>query len=185
MAGLQAARSGLLRTMQASSRVQVASLSRTAPVFSDIQIKDKAKEVKKFSESEIMGRVNAGGMITVEGKEDHSLISGMPEEHTLERQVKIFKPAKNPMQSGTAGIKRWKIEFDTRERWENNLMGWSSSGDPLSNMQLDFATKEEAVAFAEKNSWDYVLEDPKERAPKTKSYALNFAWNKRSRKSTK
>ena len=53
---------------------------------------------------------------------------------------------------------RWKIEFDTRERWENNLMGWSSSGDPLSNMQLDFATKEEAVAFAEKNSWDYVLE---------------------------
>ena len=47
-------------------KLKVASLSRTAPVFSDIQIKDKAKEVKKFSESEIMGRVNAGGMITVE-----------------------------------------------------------------------------------------------------------------------
>ena len=41
-----------------------------------------------------------------------------------ERYVRIFRPAKNAMQSGTAGVRRWKIEFDTRERWENNLMGW-------------------------------------------------------------
>ena len=37
-------------------------------------------------------------------------------------------------------------------------MGWSSSGDPLSNTLLDFATKEDAVKFAEKNSWTYSLE---------------------------
>ena len=42
-----------------------------------------------------------------QGPEDHSLISGMPEEHTLERTVRIYKPAKNAMQSGTAGIKRY------------------------------------------------------------------------------
>ena len=53
---------------------------------------------------------------------------------------------------------RWKIEFDTKERWENNLMGWSSTADPLSNTVLDFATKEEAIDFAEKNNWDFVLE---------------------------
>ena len=62
-----------------------------------------------------------------------------------ERYVRIFRPAKNAMQSGTAGVRRWKIEFDTRERWENNLMGWASSGDPLSNMQVDFASKEDAI----------------------------------------
>ncbi|XP_023321360.1 NADH dehydrogenase [ubiquinone] iron-sulfur protein 4, mitochondrial [Eurytemora carolleeae] len=186
MAGLQVVRSGLLRGFQTASRLQVASLSRSIPVLSDIQIKDKAKEVKKFSESEILGQhQTSGGLITVEGPEDHSLISGMPEEHTLERTVRIYKPAKNAMQSGTAGIKRWRIEFDTRERWENNLMGWSSSADPLSNTLLDFANKEDAIKFAEKNSWTYSLEDPKERAPKSKSYALNFAWNKRTRKSTK
>ena len=80
---------------------------------------------------------------------------------------------------------RWKIEFDNQQRWENNLMGWASSADPVSNVLLDFASKEDAVAFAERHGWVYELEDPKERAPKTKSYALNFAWNKRTRKSTK
>ena len=110
---------------------------------------------------------------------------GVPEQHIKERYVRIFRPAKNAMQSGTAGVRRWKIEFDTKERWENNLMGWASTGDPLSNMVIDFATKEEAIAFVEKNGWDYWVEDPKERAPKAKSYALNFAWNKRTRKSTK
>merc|ERR1712226_1294061 len=127
----------------------------------------------------------ASGLITVEGAMDVALTSGMPEEERKERLVRIFKPAKNAMQSGTAGIKRWKIEFDNQQRWENNLMGWSSSADPLSNMLIDFATKEDAVAFAERHGWAYELEDPKERAPKTKSYALNFSWNKRTRKSTK
>jgi len=125
------------------------------------------------------------GLITVEGKEDVGYVSGVPEEHIKERYVRIFRPAKNAMQSGTAGVRRWKIEFDTRERWENNLMGWASSGDPLSNMQVDFASKEDAITFVEKNGWPFWVEDPKERAPKAKSYALNFAWNKRTRKSTK
>ena len=80
---------------------------------------------------------------------------------------------------------RWKIEFDNQQRWENNLMGWASTADPLSNMVLDFATKEDAMAFAEKHGWAYELEDPKERVPKAKSYALNFSWSKRTRKSTK
>lgn len=125
------------------------------------------------------------GTITVEGPVDLSTVTGVPEEHIAERYVRIFRPAKNAMQSGTAGVRRWRIEFDTRERWENNLMGWASSGDPLSNMTLEFASKEDAVAFVEKNGWDYWVEDPKERAPKVKSYALNFAWAKRTRKSTK
>ena len=64
-------------------------------------------------------------------------------------------------------------------------MGWASSADPVSNILMDFATKEDAVAFAERHGWEYELEDPKERLPKVKSYALNFAWNKRTRKSTK
>merc|ERR1711990_1276438 len=108
-------------------------------------------------------------LIEVEGSVDITAISGVPEEHIKERYVRIFRPAKNAMQSGTHGVKRWKIEFEARQRWENNLMGWASSGDPLSNMLVDFGFIEEAA----------------EKTPKTKSYANNFAWNKRSRKSTK
>ena len=113
------------------------------------------------------------------------LFQGVPEQHIKERYVRIFRPAKNAMQSGTHGVKRWKIEFEARQRWENNLMGWASSGDPLSNMLVEFGSKEDAIAFVEKNGWDYFIEEAAEKTPKTKSYANNFAWNKRSRKSTK
>merc|ERR1712217_330061 len=138
-------------------------------------IKDKLDAGRALKASEVAGAKQLTELIEVEGPADVTITSGMPDAERKERQVRIFKPAKNPMQSGTAGIKRWK----------NNLMGWSSTADPLSNMVLDFATKEDAMAFAEKHGWAYELEDPKERVPKAKSYALNFSWSKRTRKSTK
>lgn len=58
---------------------------------------------------------------------DISSLSGVPEEHIKTRTVRIFVPARNAMQSGTYGLRRWKIEFDVRERWENPLMGWIST----------------------------------------------------------
>ena len=47
----------------------------------------------------------------MEGPPDVSLTSGMPEEERKERTVRIYKPAKNAMQSGTAGIKRLVVVF--------------------------------------------------------------------------
>jgi len=123
--------------------------------------------------------------IKIEGKEILTAVDENPEQHVKERLVRIFRPAKNAMQSGTNGVRRWKIEFETRERWENPLMGWSSSGDPLSNMMLDFSSKEDAITFVERRGYPYFVEDPKEKVPRPKSYALNFSWNKRTRKSTK
>jgi len=134
---------------------------------------------------EIAHREKMQGTITVDVPLDITTITGVPEEHTKSRRVRIFKPTKNAMQSGTNNTKRWKIEFDTRERWENPLMGWSSSGDPLSNMQVDFLEKEEAVAFCEKNGWPCYVEEPVERPMKPKSYGANFSWSKKTRVSTK
>jgi hypothetical protein len=61
------------------------------------------------------------------------------------------------------------------------------SGDPLSNisMQLDFASKEDAVRFCIKNRWDYEVEEPKVRQIKAKAYGSNYSWNKRTRVGTK
>jgi len=56
-----------------------------------------------------------------------SSISGVPEEHVRTRRVRIYMPAKNAMQSGSFGNNKWKMDFDTRERWENPLMGWAST----------------------------------------------------------
>lgn len=124
--------------------------------------------------------------IPVKGPLDVSLTSGIPDEHIKERYVRIYKPSKSSTQAGSEITKRWKIEFDTRERWENNLMGWTSSADPLSNMTVDFSSKEDAIHFVEKNGWDYWVEEAKPKGKiKPKSYAENFTWNKRSRVWTK
>ncbi|EPQ09713.1 NADH dehydrogenase [ubiquinone] iron-sulfur protein 4, mitochondrial [Myotis brandtii] len=124
-------------------------------------------------------------LITVDEKLDITTLTGVPEEHIKTRKVRIFVPARNNMQSGVNNTKKWKMEFDTRERWENPLMGWASTADPLSNMVLTFSTKEDAMAFAEKNGWSYDVEEKKVPKPKSKSYGANFSWNKRTRVSTK
>lgn len=66
------------------------------------------------------------GTITV-SDENVGYVSGVPEEHIKTRRVRIYQPAKSAMQSGTNNIHFWQIDFDTRERWENPLMGWTSS----------------------------------------------------------
>lgn len=45
-------------------------------------------------------------------------------------------------------------------RWENPLMGWTSTGDPYANVgdsALSFDSEEAAKAFAEKHGWEYVV----------------------------
>uniref|UniRef100_A0A8W8HMD1 NADH dehydrogenase [ubiquinone] iron-sulfur protein 4, mitochondrial n=1 Tax=Magallana gigas TaxID=29159 RepID=A0A8W8HMD1_MAGGI len=123
--------------------------------------------------------------IMVPEQTDISCLTGVPEEHIKTRRVKIYVPAKNAMQSGVFGTRRWKIDFDTRERWENPLMGWTSSADPLSNMAVEFKSPEDAMEFCEKNGWEYYLEEKKEPKFKPKSYGANFSWNKKTRVSTK
>ncbi|XP_066942441.1 NADH dehydrogenase [ubiquinone] iron-sulfur protein 4, mitochondrial [Macrobrachium rosenbergii] len=125
------------------------------------------------------------GYITIETPLDITPVTGVPEEHVKTRRVLIKKPTKNSMQSGTNSLHRWKITFEARERWENPLMGWASTADPLSNVEINFATREEAIAFCEKNGWFWETEDPPVKPPRAKSYGANFSWNKRTRRSTK
>ncbi|KZC09356.1 NADH dehydrogenase [ubiquinone] iron-sulfur protein 4, mitochondrial [Dufourea novaeangliae] len=125
------------------------------------------------------------GLIEVPVNEDVGLVSGTPEEHIKTRRVRIYCPAKSAMQCGTNNIHFWQIDFDTRERWENPLMGWTSSGDPMSNLKVEFATEQEAIAHCEKMGWDYYVQQPNKNNPEPRSYGTNFSWNKRTRVSTK
>ncbi|XP_072038462.1 NADH dehydrogenase [ubiquinone] iron-sulfur protein 4, mitochondrial-like [Amphiura filiformis] len=117
---------------------------------------------------------------------DISAVTGVPDEHIHTRRVRIFVPAKNPMQSGTNATRKWQLEFETRERWENPLMGWGSTGDPLSNTSVTFDSKEDAIRFAEKNGWWFEVDERQEpNKQKPKSYGANFSWSKKTRVSTK
>ncbi|ESN93670.1 hypothetical protein HELRODRAFT_180765 [Helobdella robusta] len=123
--------------------------------------------------------------ITIEEKDNISSISGIPEEQLNNRQVRIFSPAKNAMQSGTFKTNKWFMEFNTQERWENPLMGWCSTADPLAQIRLSFSTKEDAIAFCEKNNWRYSVEEKHSLNLRPKVYGDNFSWNKKTRVSTK
>ncbi|CAD7091977.1 unnamed protein product [Hermetia illucens] len=152
--------------------------SREAP------LKDPSAVIAKPEEVEQKKKLS--GVITVPTKVDISPITGVPEEHVKTRRVRIYMPAKNAMQSGTNNLNYWKIDFDNRERWENPLMGWCSTGDPLSNMQVEFNSKDEAIDFCEKNGWRWFVESlPAPKKEKPKSYGINFSFNKRTRVSTK
>ncbi|XP_053180688.1 NADH dehydrogenase [ubiquinone] iron-sulfur protein 4, mitochondrial [Scomber japonicus] len=124
-------------------------------------------------------------LITVDEKLDITSLTGVPDEHIKTRKVHIFVSAKSAMQSGVNSTKKWKMDFDTRERWENPLMGWASTADPLSNMLLSFSSKEDAIAFAEKNGWSYDVTEKRAPKPRVKSYGANFSWDKRTRRSAK
>uniref|UniRef100_A0A915Q6B9 NADH dehydrogenase [ubiquinone] iron-sulfur protein 4, mitochondrial n=1 Tax=Setaria digitata TaxID=48799 RepID=A0A915Q6B9_9BILA len=84
-------------------------------------------------------------------------LSGVPVGFLRSRRARIYQPVREATQSGWANTKAWKVELDNLERWENPLIGWSSTGDPLSNitMAMDFASKEDAVRYCETNNLNY------------------------------
>ena len=78
------------------------------------------------------------------------------------------------MQSGTAKNNKWILEFITKDPIKNPLMGWESSTDTLTELKLEFSTKELAINYAKKNKINFDLIEPKKRKTVKKSYADNF-----------
>ncbi|XP_072462747.1 NADH dehydrogenase [ubiquinone] iron-sulfur protein 4, mitochondrial [Notamacropus eugenii] len=185
---------GARRAAAAASRLPTRSLSTSTWWLAKDQTQDTqlitVDEKLRLPNTELPLAMHASISLSVyiPGKyttKDITTLTGVPEEHIKTRKVQIFVPTRNNMQAGVNNTKKWKMEFDTRERWENPLMGWASTADPLSNLVLTFSTKEDAIAFAEKNGWSYDVQERKVPKPKSKSYGANFSWNKRTRVSTK
>ena len=86
----------------------------------------------------------------------------------------IYIPNKSPMQSGTAKNNKWILEFITKDPTRNPLMGWESSSDTLTELKLEFSSKELAINYAKKKKIDFELIEPKKRKIVKKSYAENF-----------
>ena len=78
------------------------------------------------------------------------------------------------MQSGLGKLDKWLIEFEVENTTINPLMGWESSSDTLSELKLEFSTKDLAIDYAKKNKIEYELIEPKKRKVVKKSYADNF-----------
>jgi hypothetical protein len=86
----------------------------------------------------------------------------------------IYNPNKSPMQSGTAKNNKWVLEFITKDPTKNPLMGWESSSDTLTELKLEFSSRELAISYAKKKKINFDLIEPKKRKTVKKSYADNF-----------
>ena len=78
------------------------------------------------------------------------------------------------MQSGLAKANKWILEFKTKDPTKNPLMGWESSDDTLTELRLEFSSKELAINYAKKKKIEYEVIDSKQRKVMKKSYADNF-----------
>lgn len=95
--------------------------------------------------------------------------------------ARIFSPARTAMQSGKAKTGNWVLEFEPEQRRKiDPLMGYTSSGDMKSQIRLFFETREEAVAYAEKNGIPFRVEQPKEAKRRQISYAENFRYDRKT-----
>ena len=83
-----------------------------------------------------------------------AVFNGFPTEHQG-RTVIIAPRFDKTMQSGQGHVHQWTLQWKNRERWSNPLMGWTSTADPLSNVKLNFDSKEDAIAYASKNGWKF------------------------------
>ena len=97
-------------------------------------------------------------------------------------RARIYQPARNAMQSGTAKTKNWVLEFAPESaRNVDPLMGWTSSDDMNSQVRLRFDSKDAAVDYAKSRGIEAVVTEPKKRKPNIRSrgYGENFATDRR------
>jgi hypothetical protein len=95
--------------------------------------------------------------------------------------ARIFSPARTAMQSGQAKTGLWVLEYEPEKpRKIDPLMGYTTSADMKSQIRLSFDTKEEAVAYAERNAIPYRIEEPKEPKRRQISYSDNFRYDRKT-----
>ena len=89
--------------------------------------------------------------------------------------ARIFQRPQNAMQSGKARTEQWVLEFAPAEaRRADPLMGWAGSGDTQAQVVLSFASREEAVAYAQKHGIAATVHATPPRRLKLQAYADNF-----------
>jgi hypothetical protein len=87
-------------------------------------------------------------------------------------RARIYQPARNAMQAGRARTKQWVLEYEPESaRGIDPLMGWTSSTDMRQQILLEFDTREEAVAYAEKHGIDFQVFEPHRPKPIPTAYS--------------
>ncbi|WP_068317573.1 ETC complex I subunit [Polycladidibacter hongkongensis] len=93
--------------------------------------------------------------------------------------ARIYQPAKNAMQSGKAKSNLWLLDYDPgAAKSIDPLMGYTTSSDMQQQVRMKFSSKEEAVAFAERQGMEFRVIEPRLRKTRSSSYSDNFKHNR-------
>ena len=89
--------------------------------------------------------------------------------------ARISELERKTTQSGKANAGLWLLEFERSEAQRPDpLTGWNGSGDTNTQVRITFATKEAAIAYADKHGLScHVVPAPPVRM-KIQAYADNF-----------
>jgi hypothetical protein len=89
--------------------------------------------------------------------------------------ARIYRPARNAMQSGKGKSKNWVLVHEPAAPREiDPLMGYTTSTDTRQQIKLSFDTLELAEAYAQKNGIAYSVQPAHDSTPKRVSYPDNF-----------
>ena len=89
--------------------------------------------------------------------------------------ARISELDRRTTQSGKANAGRWQLEFERSEpQRADPLTGWNGSGDTNTQVRINFRTREEAVAYADRNGIPYHLVPATPVTMKIQAYADNF-----------
>ena len=89
--------------------------------------------------------------------------------------ARIIEEQRKTTQSGKARQGCWTLEFERQEAQRPDpLTGWNGSGDTKTQVRLRFDSKEEALAYAERNGFTVHLIPAAAAKLKIQAYADNF-----------
>lgn len=98
-------------------------------------------------------------------------------------RARIYQPARNAMQSGTAKTKSWVLDYAPLEAKQlDPLMGWTGSGDTRGQVRLTFDSCAAAEEHAKRLGLEYTVQQPRKRAHllRNAGYGDNFAHDRRT-----
>jgi hypothetical protein len=89
--------------------------------------------------------------------------------------ARIVEADRKTTQSGKSGTGRWILEFErSQPQRPDPLTGWNGSGDTRTQVRLNFASKEDAIAYAERHGMAYHVVPAAPVSLKIQAYADNF-----------
>ena len=89
--------------------------------------------------------------------------------------ARISELYRRTTQSGRANSGTWMLEFErTETQRPDPLTGWNGSGDTNTQVRINFTSREEAIAYAERHGIPYHLVPSTPVKMKIQAYADNF-----------